>query len=271
MKHIWKSIIWASIWGIIQGISIWNMEVGNFLSDIILNIGFSEMYFTVYYLIEITVRMLPFFSFQILFGMHIYKHFCSASVYYFSRCTKRTKWFLKEALKIYFISMVFSITILVAGIIVSNIKYDIIIDRVSILVFFYCICCNSLWLSATTIAVNIIAIIGGSGIGFAIVGGLQSVFIALLKMWDNILPLHNPEKAIIYGRLLQINPMAHLIVKWHSSRIFELNEKINILNIVFDLNSTITIYVILNGIILVMGCIVVKNKQILTNVVEMEE
>ena len=47
-------------------------------------------------LLSFTLRLLPFLVFQALAGISFYRHYCTASVYIFSRMPNRLKWYRKE-------------------------------------------------------------------------------------------------------------------------------------------------------------------------------
>lgn len=65
---------------------------GNFCDFIAFNFG----YFT-----SFMESMVPFFVYQMLYGVAIYQHFTTANVYYFTRQNNRKLWFLKEAWKLF--------------------------------------------------------------------------------------------------------------------------------------------------------------------------
>lgn len=89
MKDYIKCAVIAIIWGILQSLYYFNSEGNVVLSDVVLYCSISALGIIPAYLIEETLKMIPFFIFQILFGTLIYHHFCTASVYYFSRRTAK--------------------------------------------------------------------------------------------------------------------------------------------------------------------------------------
>ena len=64
---------------------------------------------------EILIRFLPLLLFQILYGTMIYRHFCTASVYFFSRKTNRIQWFLPECGKLFLHAMLYSAVLVLSG------------------------------------------------------------------------------------------------------------------------------------------------------------
>ncbi|MCD8118835.1 MAG: hypothetical protein LUE29_05035 [Lachnospiraceae bacterium] len=45
--------------------------------------------------------MVPIFCFELIFGISLYQHYCTCSVYYFSRQNNRSKWYLMESAKLF--------------------------------------------------------------------------------------------------------------------------------------------------------------------------
>ena len=65
---------------------------------------------------ELLPRYLPLLLFQIFYGTMIYRHFCTASVYFSSRKTNRVKWFLPECAKLWFYAIAYSAVLLFSAI-----------------------------------------------------------------------------------------------------------------------------------------------------------
>ena len=85
------------------------------LADIVMLFGFSSADCQLNQIMEGTYWYMPLFLFQIFYGTYIYRHFCSASIYFFSRCCSRTRWFLKEALTLYLFAVVYLLAVLAGG------------------------------------------------------------------------------------------------------------------------------------------------------------
>lgn len=100
MKVI-KSILIAVVLGIVY-VGIGLMKIDNIkMSEILLANTMSGVEFYPQYISTFSFEYIPIFVFQILFATNIYKHFCSASIYFFSRNANRIKWYLKEVTNIY--------------------------------------------------------------------------------------------------------------------------------------------------------------------------
>lgn len=137
MRTYLKCIAIALFWGILLTLFYFASSKQVFFSDIIEVFSFSRPYMIIPYIIDITVQLLPYLLFQILFGTYIYRHFCSASYYYFSRCTNRTRWLLKEVISLYSYVLVFLIFVVASGTAIASITNTVIFDTESLVLFVY--------------------------------------------------------------------------------------------------------------------------------------
>lgn len=180
------------------------------LSDIVALFGMREIECYVQFLSNIAYWYIPLLFFQALYGTYVYRHFCTASVYFFSRYTKRTSWFLRESCALYFMGLIYLIMMLVAAIVCSALFSNVIIDEQSAKIFLYYIGIYSLYLFVTTMGINIIAIIFNSNSGFLVVEGVNLFSITLFALVGNFFA---PEGFILeeYEWILKINPFYYLV------------------------------------------------------------
>lgn len=258
MKNYIKCASIALIWGILQSMSYLKEEGSVRLSDIILQSSISSSSIVPAYLIEETLKMMPFFMFQILFGTLIYQHFCTASVYYFSRCTAKIPWFLKETRKILFLAITYNILVLAVTVGAALIFCPIQMDEVGIILAVYLILIQSLWLFFTSIAMNLLAIKFGSQNGFMIVMIIQVALITLLLLWQNILPVEDSAQVVRNGFLLKWNLISHLFLNWHSSQYPEVNRLIHNFDFSFDLNLSVLVLFCACAVMVCIGCFVIR-------------
>ncbi|WP_060664213.1 hypothetical protein [Bacillus sp. CHD6a] len=248
----------AILWGGFQAIFFLSVKGEVIFSDIILKFGFSEVSINLVYLIELSIQFLPFFIFQILFGTVIYQHFCSASIYYFSRCHHRGKWFLKESLKLYSYSLIYPLTMVGFATIIASSTNEILFDQASIILFFYYLAIHSLWLFITALLMNIMSIRFDSSIGFMVIVGFQLFCVSMLLLWEDV-SLTNQS-----AFFLKLNPISHLILSWHNSNNLGLNDRINFLNIDLSLNASILYFFILCLLSVGSGLFIVKKQEWIT-------
>lgn len=263
-RSLTKCIILAILCGGFQAILFLGMEDDINFSKIVLTFGFSEVFFILVYLTELSIKLLPLILFQIFFGTYIYQHFCSASIYYFSRCQNRVTWFLKECAKLYVFAFIYPIIMVLSGTLVAGISNRIIFDKDSFLLFISYVIIHSLWLFITALLINIIAIILDSSIGFIAVVGLQILSVSTLLLWKNVWPLDDAAHLAKHVLFLKLNPISHLILTWHSSAVTGVNQWINYLQIDFPLNQSIIAFLLVSLVVVIIGCFVVKRKEWIT-------
>ncbi len=272
MRHYTKFLLFAVMWGMFIGIriSLWNDSI-TFVT-IVMKFGFSELYFWIASLSSFVEWYFPMVMFQILWGTYIYRHFCSASVYYFSRCDQRRTWFLKESLLLYPYVLTYLVTMLLVSTCVISILEPVHYGREAIPLLAYYLSIHSLWLYFTTLLINVLSIkLERSEGGFLIVGGLQALCVAVFVSYESLLErfgevspgtgeiaLDGRGAALIIG-----NPLSHLVLKWHSSGIRSIKELINEYSIAFDLNLSLALFLVISILVVWMGCRLVGNQDII--------
>ncbi len=202
-------------------INPYNMEVA--LSEAVLQLSGSTGEFPLLpvftALISFTVRMLPNYIFEIYMGTELYHHFCTASIYIFSRTPHRVRWYTKQILGVAIVTFLVQMMQMFSSLCVTAMRFELVIDRAGILLMMFHIVVYTMWFFAFTILVNLVAIQLGSNHAFLIIGGVQFAFTALLKLVD--LCQMKPE---LSRYVVCMNPVAHLVVGWHVSRADEIKE-----------------------------------------------
>ena len=232
-------------------------------SYVILKFGFTEFDINIASLMYLFQWYFPLIMFQIFFGTYIYRHFCCASVYYFSRCNNRVSWFLKEAALLYPIAVIYIVIMISSGTIISSITNHLYFDKTSFILFGYYLIIHSLWLFLTTLLINVLAIKISSSNSFLVVGGIQMFFMALFGSWENKLDFTILEKKDHFASILKLNPLSHLVLKWHSSTLESVNKQINCFDIKFDLNWSILLFFVLSIFVIALGCLIVKRQDMI--------
>jgi hypothetical protein len=226
------------------------------VNSMIMAFGFADVDYYPQYIVDLFFWYMPLMIFQIFYGTYIFRRFCCAGIYFFTRKNNRILWFIKEALKLYMCVLVYIIIMLVAGIIISGIFVPVVWDVNSFVLAMYYIGIHSLFLFATTIALNIISIISSGNVAFIVVEGMCILCGTLYTFMGNYL-----GEEYIYSHiwLIKANPIAHLIMSVHSSNITNINSIINYKGLCFDLNYSVVLYAVISFMILLSGCAVVKN------------
>lgn len=270
MKKYYRAVGFGILWGIVQNFVFFYKGEEVSLSRVIWQLNFPGMSFSVLQLVDMVLGMFPFFVFQILYGTFLYRRFCTASVFYFSRCTNRVRWFLKETLGLYLVSVVYFAVIVVTRVGLQLCNSSVVVDRMSVVLTVYSVAASSLWGYLTAVIMNLVAIKKGSSTGFIAVAGGQIALIMILSLWDRN-GFFSMEDTVHLARnsfLLKCNPAAHLVLDWHSTFLDPENELLNRLNIAFDLSETIAVFLVLTGAVMAVGCFIIKRHELLTNNVE---
>lgn len=257
-----KVFIFAILFGIIYGLSISNSNQSSDIFEIINRLEFIEYDFDKIYVHLFLRWYFHIITFQIIFGTYIYKHFCTASVYYFSRMNNRISWFIRENIKLclicfMYISIITGICCLAGGAF-NNFRFD----KNVLIILCYHLCIQSLWLFATTLLVNVLSILFGSSISFSIIYSVQMTFLLFFSIFKSYFQFDRGN----VGRkinILKLNPISHLVLKWHSSRLQKINSKINVLNIDFKLSESVVFFVVISIIVFISGCIIVKRQELI--------
>lgn len=232
--------------------------------DMIIDLSFGYPQLEIAEIIGMTIKAMYLFVFQVFMGVSIYKHFCTASVYYFSRCSKRKIWFIKETISVFLMALLYITVLVTIYILLSGINHPIAMENGFWKILIVYIVINSLWLFITVVVINLLSIkLQDSSIGFIIVALIQFFLFWALYLWKIGYNIEfsgaTPESIII----LKLNPIAHLILSWHSSRITQLN--INFWNLKFDFIESIILFSIIALIVIVMGCVIIKKQDVISS------
>ena len=262
-------IIGSVIFGILLSIAYINPfnEVIT-LSELILQLSGSRGTFclanTLDELLGFTIRLLPCFVFLFYAGTDMYRFFCTASIYVFSRKSKRLNWYLKEILSILAIAFLYEFILLTVSILITICRYQVHIDEAGIVIFLIHLFAYSIWNATIAIVINLVALYLGSDLAFLICVSIQIFGIFLFKLID--LFESNKELSFI---LINSNFMAHLVLGWHSSHLTFLNDTLhsNYSGLYF-INSMIVL-IILFMVAIFWGGIIIKKHDFLNSNTEM--
>ncbi len=164
-------------------------------------------------LLGLTLRLVPALVFQACAGISLYRHYCTASVYIFSRIPNRLRWYGREAGALALQAFLYQGLILGAVLATSVICWEVVPDGAGwlLLAFYWLIW--SLWTFAFTMGINLLAIYWGSSGSFAALAGFQVVCVSLLIA---LKPFE--EDFARLSALRRVNPISCLILCWQTSR-----------------------------------------------------
>jgi len=220
------------------------------------DLGLGEHYFNTGYMVTLLMELFPVFIIQFIEGIGIYTHFCTGSDYYFSRQKNRKWWFFKESLRMGLRILCYFVVYLTISFITPCFWFQTGIQLVELKLLSYIILYFALYAFMTAIWINICSILLGSQTGLIIVYVMQLIFVALLLLFENRIPLEG-----IGVWLLKINPISNIILRWHSSNNI-VSEFLNMYQIDFDLNFSVFYFIILIIISILIGVYVVNRQDI---------
>ncbi|SKA71385.1 hypothetical protein SAMN02745111_02210 [Eubacterium uniforme] len=261
MKFV-KTIIIGIIVGamvLISGINVTKMSIYQY----ILYLSFTGIGLYKEYIGEFFYRYMPLLVFNIIYGIYIYRHFCCASVYFFSRKNNRVHWFVKEIIDLYIHALLYIFMICLVGMMVIFIDDKCFMNFNEMLLSLNYILIYSLYLLITTLAINIVAIVFNSTVGFISVQSVIFFLIAYMMNMGGKLEIIPIKKKYLY--FLKLNPVSNLLFQIHRIRVdekykFLLQDGINI-----EMRYSILYYLLVLVVLVIIGCVIVHKKEFIIN------
>ena len=203
---VWLSVSYINPYGGATTLSSLVEQLSGARGDFPLGPNMSE-------LLSFTLRLLPFLVFQALAGISFYRHYCTASVYIFSRMPNRLRWYAKECALLALETLLYQALMLAAAIGVAAARWTVTDVAHGLPVLLCHLLIWSLWTFAFTLGVNLLAIFVGSSTAFAALAAVQMVCISALIVLNRL--EDNPALAQLVKR---VNPITCLILSWQTSR-----------------------------------------------------
>ena len=157
---VWLSVSYINPYGGATTLSSLVEQLSGARGDFPLGPNMSE-------LLSFTLRLLPFLVFQALAGISFYRHYCTASVYIFSRMPNRLRWYAKECTLLALETLLYQALVLAAAIGVAAARWTVTDVAHGLPVLLCHLLIWSLWTFAFTLGVNLLAIFVGSSTAFA--------------------------------------------------------------------------------------------------------
>lgn len=162
-------------------------------------------------LISFAMRMIPGYVFEMFIGIELYRHFCTASIYVFSRKPNRIQWYMKEILGVALATIFYQVVFMCSVLLVTVLRYRLEMNDAGFILLFYHFILYTMWMFSVSLVSNLVAIFFGSDTSFLIICGGQAALIAMLgmiKFFENSVGIVNVW--------LNMNPIAHLVLGWHT-------------------------------------------------------
>lgn len=212
------------------------------------------------------MRLFPQFIFELYAGIMLYRHFCTASVYVFSRYPHRVKWYIREIGHLGGAVCIFHLILLAVTIITTAGRYELQIDSAGIVLTAYHFCLHALWVYAMTLSVNLLAIYCGSSTAYSFVISVQVICTVLLSLMDWLVRYYDGK--LSYGNVIKWNPIAHLVLSWHSSDMEHVNQVLTSPYLQVDLKGSLIMFLLLGMIITFVGMFIIKEYDLLISDLE---
>lgn len=234
------------------------------LSELILQVSGSRGKFSLgtsmSELVSLMLRMFPYYMFQMYFGIMMFRHFCTASVYVFSRHPNRLHWFFNEVMEIGKVTVVYQWLQCSITIFITMIRYPVRIDQAGLFLFLYHIAIYTLWICTITLCVNLLAVKVGSNTAFTMVMILQTVFVVSLPF---ILTSIKPD--FIKKFCFNLNPISHLILGWQNSKMEDLRQVLDPPYRGLNMNVSLLYMIVLFNVITLIGAFMITKHDLLSN------
>lgn len=228
------------------------LQLSGSRGDLPLGLSLSE-------LLTFNVKFIPYFLFELLVGTSLYRHFCTASVYIFSRTPNRILWYLRECSVILAFSLIYQIVLIISSYAVTCYRYEVVWNYSGFVLMLIHITLYGLWLFSMTLLINIISLLLGSEISFTITLGGQSAMIALLaflKIFEFNYKL--------FSIAANVNPISHLVVGWQSCNIECINNIVLPNEIAIPLWFSFLYVSLISLVILIIGGVIIQKRDIIT-------
>ena len=138
------------------------------------------------YIIEFIPRFIPLFIIQFYWGISIYKSFCVASIYVFSRRNHRVKWALRELLMLLLKTVIFTAAFIVPAFIMLTLSSHAVTDINTVKHAVWMLIMLSLYSFEMIALINLLAFFLESGVAFAIVQIINMLSIAMYLLSVNL-------------------------------------------------------------------------------------
>lgn len=259
----------AVVCGVLLSLSRINPYGGQItLQELVLQLSGSRGDFVMglYYgaMVDFGFLMLPFFLYQFYGGIQLYRQFCVASVYVFSRTTNRVTWYFTELWGMCKGLLVLQVFLQGTTLWVAALRWDVIWTGEGWLLLGLHVLLFTLWTFAMALGVNLLALIWGSSTGFLAVFALQAGMLAVLCTGAK---LESTDPAL--ARLLALDPISRLVLGWQSGGVFGLEGALPAeYGHVLTLSGSLLLLVLVTAAVVILGLVVIEKKDILVSNLE---
>lgn len=206
-----KMLFFALFFGVLEG-TVSTSHVGDLsMSEMVLAINFSNFNgFNAGYLITFMLDMVPRICAQILYGFFIYQHFGTANAYVFTRRRDRSKWFVQEACHMFVCIFLYEAVYYCSTLLCGQIGKHLLFSWQAVLLLILAVVFESLYIFIIALIINLVSVLSNSMYGFAAGMGIQLMAAGELMVYEHV------AFTGICKWLFRFNPIANMILPWHS-------------------------------------------------------
>lgn len=276
MVVLWQKKSMVLLLGIVSGILVSLTFVRPYEDEITLAYlvlqlsgarGTFALYCSLTDLVRFMLCMIPNVLAIMVLGNQLYRHFCTASIYVFSRCPNRLAWYGKLLVPLFTQVLVFETAFVTAAVLTALPRCRIAVSRGDVRLLCLHVLIYVLWISGWVLLTNLLAIRFGSSRSFMMVMTVQALCTAALAL-IHVLEKKQTSKSVI-ERLLCINPVAHTVLCWHQGAPFakELADSR------YALNPTVSVLLLLLflAVVILAGGVIIQKQDLLSENRETEE
>ena len=185
------------------------------------SLTFATLERNISYFVQFVPVFLPLFILQVFWGIDIYKNFCVASIYVFSRRSFKMRWAAEELLKLLIRVLAFICVMTFVSLATIHSFPNIIIDESTVDYLIWTVSILTLYTYDSLLLINLLAFFLESGIAFAIVEiiNMGSIAIYLLSVNLHIEEDSLPLKMNVFFRMM-VNPEQELMHRMTSTGFF---------------------------------------------------
>lgn len=259
----------AAVCGVLLSLSRINPYGGRIaLQDLVLQLSGSrgEFVMGLYYgaMVDFGFLMLPFFLYQFYGGIQLYRQFCVASVYVFSRTTNRVKWYFTELWGMCKGLLVLQVFLQETTLVVAALRWNVVWTAEGWILLGIHVLLFTLWTFTMALGVNLLALIWGSSTGFLVVFALQAGMLAVLCTGAK---LESTDPTL--ARLLFLDPVSRLVLGWQSGGVFGLEGVLPAeYGHVLTLSGSLLLVALMTTAVVILGLVVIEKKDILVSNLE---
>ena len=216
-------------------------------------------------MVDFGFLLLPFFLYQFYGGVQLYRQFCVASVYVFSRTTNRVKWYFKELWGLCKGLLVLQVFLQGTTLLVAALRWDVVWTGEGWLLLGVHMLLFTLWTLTMALGVNLLALVWGSSAGFLVVFALQAGMLAALCLGQGVEP-----PSLFLDRLLLLDPVSRLVLGWQSGGVFDLGGVLPAeYGHVLTASGSLLLLGLMTVAVIILGLVVIQKKDILVSNLEM--